>query len=100
MWLWLSIRMVQDLIRRTFKEPFGSLILFPVVGLALASMVFIIIARNHYGVDVFLGAFLIELVWQSYGLAARGQPRDSPDSAIVKFVRWLETRHYPLSDAP
>jgi hypothetical protein len=99
LFLWLFFRGFQDFVGRTFREPFGRLLLFPVAALTAASMAFIVIARNHYGVDVYFGWLLTEMLWQAYRVAeaAAQRPADPKEPSFVKFVRWIEIRTSPIT---
>jgi hypothetical protein len=99
MWLWLSWKMMKDVINRLFKEPFDRLLRYLTLALVMPSMIYIIIVRNHYSVDVFFGWLLIEVLWIAYSVAevAARKPRKGTDMWLVKLVRWIETRQTPLA---
>jgi hypothetical protein len=99
MWLWLSWKMMKDVINRLFKEPFDRLLRYLALALVLPSMIYIIIVRNHYSVDVFFGFLLIEILWCAYSVAevAARKPCKETDMWLVKLVRWIETRQTPLA---
>lgn len=99
MWLWLSWKMMKDLIDRLFREPFDRLFRYVTLALVLPSMIYIIIVRNHYSVDVFFGWLLIEGLWTAYSAAEVGakKPRKLTDMWLIKLVRWIETRQTPLA---
>jgi hypothetical protein len=94
LFLWVSFRTLADFLRRTFRQPFGRLFIFLDGASVAASLGHIVISRNHYTVDVFFGWLLPEAIWQIYQLAANTTRQNM---AIVRFIRWLETRKFPLA---
>jgi hypothetical protein len=68
----------------------------------LVAAVYIIISRNHYSVDVVLAIILTEVLWTAYCAAQSSarRPASHSDFWLVKVVRWIETRQYPLQVRP
>jgi hypothetical protein len=94
LWLWLSFRIIADFVGRTLREPFGRLVMFVIGAIVVVAMCDIVIVRNHYGVDVYFGLIVTELVWQVYGLAMKAaqRPASLKDGVFVRLIRWIETR--------
>jgi hypothetical protein len=55
---------------------------------------YIIISRNHYGVDVFFEWLVPEAISQIYQLAKNVAQKKM---AVLRFICWIETRKFPLT---
>jgi hypothetical protein len=95
---WVGFRTLREFFVVAMPQPFARLAIFVNAALIAGSLAHIIIARNHYGVDVFLAWILTEMAWLMYGLAAEiaKRPPQKSEKGVVKFVRWIETRQFPL----
>jgi hypothetical protein len=92
--LWTSFRTLADFLNLTFNRPFARLGIFLNGAVVATSIGYIIISRNHYGVDVFFGWLLPEAIWQIYQLAKNTAHKNM---AVLRFIRWIETRKFPLT---
>lgn len=92
--LWIFNRTICDAYGRWLPRPFNWLVNSFFYAISLVSMVYIIISKNHYSIDVWFGYLFPELLWflyKSYQKLALLPPRKN-DSAIIRFIRWFETR--------
>jgi hypothetical protein len=67
--LWASFRSLADFLNPAFDQPFAHLEIFLNGVVAARFLGYIIVSRNHYGVDVFFGWLLPEAIWQICQLA-------------------------------
>jgi hypothetical protein len=67
--LWASFRSLADFLNRTFDQPFSRLGIFLNGAVVATFLGYIVISRNHSGVNVFFGWLLPEAIWQTYQLA-------------------------------
>lgn len=98
MFLWLAMRILHDFLPKFLWKPLSSLVNFVISGLVAAAMFYIVIAKNHYSIDVYFGALFTELVWSLYRGAQNASTKipSSDEYWTVKLVRWIETRPIPL----
>jgi hypothetical protein len=94
--LWLGMRCIQECNKFVFREPISSLLNIGLTGFIGSSLVYIVIVRNHYSVDVWFGLILSELLWLAY-LLAQGEANRPPSPSDVwpaRLVRWIERRQH------
>lgn len=94
MWLWLTSRTCCSVIKYVVPRPFNWLASCFLFTLTIITMIYIILARNHYSIDVWFGFVFTELLWtlyNSYWARSIASPLPS-DSLLLRFIRWIETR--------
>ncbi|OHT14943.1 hypothetical protein TRFO_14585 [Tritrichomonas foetus] len=98
MFLWIGTRTCVDVLRRCVPRPFNTLLCATMITLTLTAMGYIILAKNHYSIDVWFGFLLPEILWDLYvALQVCAEKPPSPDDNIaVKVIRWLEERPVPV----
>lgn len=101
MFLWLAMRMLHDFLPKFMWGPVASLVNFAVTGLVAAAMLYIIIAKNHYSIDVYFGALFTEFVWSLYRVSQQAASKIDSNNHywLVKLVQWIESRPVPLDEA-
>lgn len=94
MFMWIVARTLSSVINYSIPMPFNwlcSSFLYTITVLAFAH---IIMARNHFSVDVWFGFLITELLWLSYNFIQKKamHPSQPNDSYLVKLIRWIEKR--------
>ena len=96
--IWLATCMMGEVVDVQIPPPFSGLVNVTMQAMSFVAMIYIIIVRNHYTIDVWFGWLLPHAFYVIYSLAqhqARKPPQ--PDDLLsVRFVRWLESRPIPL----
>ena len=97
--LWLGAKTCADVINKAVIPPLNHLISGFINSLTFTAIIYIIISRNHYTVDVWFGFLFPELLWHLYSgfQIATALPPKPDDGLILKFIRWLEKRPIPLT---
>ncbi|OHT12764.1 hypothetical protein TRFO_17310 [Tritrichomonas foetus] len=98
MFIWLAARTVMDMVTKTIPNPLRCLICGSILALVITAMVYIIISRNHYTIDVWFGFLFPETLWILYSTlqVTASYPPSIEDSVLTKLIRWMEKRKYPL----
>ncbi|KAH0794890.1 phosphatidylcholine:ceramide cholinephosphotransferase 2-like isoform X6 [Histomonas meleagridis] len=100
MFLWLSTLGILDVIRIKIPTPFKQLMSASWVMFIMVSLLFIIISRNHYSIDVWFGFIFPQMFWMLYK-AGQNSLKFKPgnnDSCLLELLRWIEYRKFQLID--
>lgn len=98
MYLWLALRVVLNVINVAFRSPMSDIISGSLIVFVVSACAYIIVVRNHYSIDVWLGVILTEIIWIAYSgyeQHAENEPSED-DSFLLRIIRWLETRSVPI----
>lgn len=94
MWLWITTRSLCSVMTQLIPKPISWLANSALITLTLIAMCYIILAKNHYSIDVWFGFVLTEMLFLFYN-SLWGQaihPPNDNDSLLVRLIRFLETR--------
>jgi hypothetical protein len=102
MFMWLIMKFLHSGLKNGLRPSVATFVNLLISETVMIAAVYIIISRNHYSVDVVLAIILTEILWTAYCSAQSSarRPASRGDFWLVKVVRWIETRQYPLQVRP
>ena len=95
MFMWLTFKWHYEVARRLVKRTSANTIFVLLITLFVFAAAYITLSRNHYTVDVWFGFVFSELLFDIYTYYEK-RMFTSDNTLMVRFIRWLETRKYPL----
>ena len=96
MFLWLSFKWIMEAAGRMVRKTTAHTIdIISVVEFIIIAS-YITLSRNHYTIDVWLGFLLAEATFDLYVFLEQ-KAQTSSNNLVVRFVRWFETRTYPIT---
>lgn len=92
--IWLFTRTICAAFDSALQRPFNWLIMGFLYTFSFFTMMYIVMSKNHYSIDVWFGFIITELFWSNYNaiLKLSMLPPKQSDSFCVKLVRWIEKR--------
>lgn len=92
--IWLFTRTCATALNSALQRPFNWFVSGFLYTFSFFTMMYIILSKNHYSIDVWFGFILTELFWQIYNaiLKLSMLPRKPNDSFYVNLIRWIENR--------
>lgn len=94
MWLWLTTRTLCSVMVYAFPPPFNWLANSVLIVLTLIAMVYIVLSKNHYSIDVWFAFLLVELFYVLYNsLSDNVVLNKSPYLNLYqRLIKFIETR--------
>lgn len=92
--IWLFTRTICAALGEALQRPFNWLVMGFLYTFSFFTMMYIVMSKNHYSIDVWFGFIITELFWSHYNalLKLSMLPPKPSDSFCVKLVRWIEKR--------
>ena len=95
MFMWMTFKWHYEVARRLVRRTSANTIYLLLITMFLLAISYITLARNHYTVDIWFGFILAELMFDLY-THYEEKMFTHDKGPMVKFIRWVETRKYPL----
>ncbi|EAX86846.1 hypothetical protein TVAG_458580 [Trichomonas vaginalis G3] len=96
MFMVLTFKWFVEVSRRIVRKSTVRIVQFHCAFTFFLAISYIILARNHYTVDVFFGWLISETFYELYAYLEKKAVFTSNKSLLVRFVRWFEIRELPI----
>lgn len=93
--IWLVTLTFCSALNDTFQRPFNWILVGLTGTFSFSRVMFILLSRDHYSIDIWFGFVFTQLGWMVYNLLrklALMMPKMTMNSYCLRFIKWLETR--------
>lgn len=91
MFLWISFLNLKNTYKKALRRKMANLLSLIMFILVLVALIFIILLRHHYTIDVVLGILVPQLLWMIYTEIEEDEIKSSK-SIVQRFIYWLELK--------